>query len=200
MALSPPQDVQQRCRPGVMGWLRRKAAAALAPFISESGSLSYSHFIIIGPQEPLMHGPLIATLAVIATLSSCVQPQPHAPAAAPTSEASPTAVVPPAPPRQRRRALSRRTRAKARHPLRRHRLKRPRGMHRRTRRPRAAVRRTLRRHRPKDRRHLRSRRSPPLRQRNPSLADAGSGRARAAPARHPRDWRVHQALSQESGQ
>ena len=45
-----------------------------------------------------MRGPLIATLAAIATLSSCVQPQPHEPAAAPTSEASPTAVVPPAPP------------------------------------------------------------------------------------------------------
>lgn len=45
-----------------------------------------------------MRGPLIATLAAIATLSGCVQPQPHAPAAAPTSEASPTAAVPPAPP------------------------------------------------------------------------------------------------------
>jgi hypothetical protein len=46
-----------------------------------------------------MHRPLIATLAAIVTLSSCVQPQPHEPAAAPTSEASPTAaIVPPAPP------------------------------------------------------------------------------------------------------
>jgi len=45
-----------------------------------------------------MRGPLIATLAAIATLSGCVQLQPHEPARAPTSDASPTAVVPPAPP------------------------------------------------------------------------------------------------------
>ena len=45
-----------------------------------------------------MRGPLIATLAAIAALSGCVEPQSRPPAAAPTSEASPTAVVPPAPP------------------------------------------------------------------------------------------------------
>ena len=45
-----------------------------------------------------MRGPLFATLAAIAPLSGCVQPRPNEPAAARTSEASPTAVVPPAPP------------------------------------------------------------------------------------------------------